>query len=328
MVEENDFQMSDLYNRVYNNKTVRELSQDVIIVTVDGMPRNQIAKTIEAVSLAKPKVIGVDIIFEFPYSGDSILIAGIEHSNSVMAAIETGDGELVTSYFCDSSSHFGIVNLVASERASVIREFRPLYSQGNGFATEIIKTANPAKYNILMAKGGSDEQILYPTQEFMTIPADSIIQNCNIEDLTGKIVLIGDNCNMSDMHTTPVGAMSGITIQASIIETIIKEDYIHTCSTFINWLIAILSCMFFVTLNILTAKKIPVVGKLIMRIIQLAMLYLFFVIGCYLYINKHLYVDFSLSLIMIALGLMAYDIWIGIDSIISAIVSFFKSKRS
>ena len=327
MVEDNDFQMSDLYNRVWNNKTVRQLSHDVVIVSVDGLARDKIAETIEAVSMAKPKAVGIDIIFEFPNENDSILISNIEKSNAVMAAIETIDGEVITSYFCDSLFPIGIVNMLASEKNSVIREFQPVYPRGTSFAAEIVKTAHPIQYELLMSNDGENEQISYPAMDFMSIPADSIIQGHCIEELTGKIILIGDIHNMADMHTTPIGTMSGISIQASIIETIIHEKYTHTCSAFVNWLIAILSCMLFVALNILTAKKMPAVGKLIMRIVQLSMLYLFFIIGCHLFINKQIYVDFSLSLVMIALGLLAYDIWIGVEAICRKTISYFKQKK-
>lgn len=327
MVEENDFQMSDLYNRVWNNKTVRLLSQEVVIVTVDGMTRNQIAQTIESVSLAKPKVVGVDIIFEFPNENDSVLINNIDNSNAVMAAIETSNGEIITSYFCDSLWPIGFVNMLTSEKTSVIREFRPAYSQGTSFAAEIVKMSYPSQYEILMSKGSENEQISYPLTDFMSIPADSIILGYHLKELTGKIVLIGDAHNMADMHTTPIGTMSGINIQASIIETIIRGKYTHTCPAFVNWLIAILSCMLIVALNFLTAKKMPAVGKLIMRIVQLSMLYLFFIIGCHLFINKQIYVDFSLSLVMIALGLLAYDIWIGVEAICRKTISYFKQKK-
>ncbi len=324
MVEVKDYQMSDFYNRVFDNRSVRELSKNIVIVPVDGLSRNQIAQVVEGISSGCPKAIGVDLLFEFPYESDSTLIESMRCPKVVMAAVDMNNGEIMTSYFCDSSCRMGMVNMVATSSGSVIREFIPIYSKGNSFAMEIIKDAYPSQYQKVIKRGTERRTIYFPSVEFPTISADSVYAGIGVDALRDKIVLVGDCDNMSDMHITPIGTMSGIKIQATIIETLIGEKNIKSISIFGNWLIAILSCMFFVALNIYVAKRIPAVGKLIIRIVQLLILYLYFAVGCWMFIHKQIYVDFSLSLAMIALGLLAYDLWIGIEALCKGIVKRIK----
>ena len=324
MIEVKDVQMSDFYNRVSDSKSIRELSQNVVLISVDGKSREQIARVIECVSMEHPKAIGVDLLFEYPFDSDSALIESVNGENVIMAAVDMGNGERTTSYFCDSTFRIGMVNMMAASSGSVVREFLPTYPEGNCFALEIIKDAYPSQYCGLLNGKDGEKVIYYPSIEFPIIEADSVITGVNMDNLQDKVVLIGDCNNMADMHVTPIGTMSGLNVHASIIETIIGERYVKSFSPFANWLIAILSCLLFVTLNVFVAKKIPAVGKLVIRVVQLLVLYLFFAFGCWLFIHKHINIDFSLSLAMIALGLLAYDIWVGVEALCKGIIKRIK----
>jgi len=324
MIEVKDVQMSDFYNRVSDSKSIRELSQNVVLISVDGKSREQIARVIECVSMEHPKAIGVDLLFEYPFDSDSALIESVNGENVIMAAVDMGNGERTTSYFCDSTFRIGMVNMMAASSGSVVREFLPTYPEGNCFALEIIKDVYPSQYCGLLNEKDGKKVIYYPSIEFPIIEADSVITGVNMGKLQDKVVLIGDCNNMADMHVTPIGTMSGLNVHASIIETIIGERYVKSFSPFANWLIAILSCLLFVTLNVFVAKKIPAVGKLVIRVVQLLVLYLFFAFGCWLFIHKHINIDFSLSLAMIALGLLAYDIWVGVEALCMGIIKRIK----
>lgn len=324
MIEVKDVQMSDFYNRVSNSKPVRELSQHVVLIPIDGKSREQIAQVIKCVSQEHPKAIGVDLLFEYPYDSDSALIESVTGENVIMAAVDMGNGERTTSYFCDSTFRIGMVNMLAASSGSVVREFSPTYPEGNCFALEIIKDAYPSQYSDLLNGGDERKAIYYPSIEFPIIEADSVMVGVNMGNLQDKVVLIGDCNNMADMHVTPIGTMSGLNVHASIIETIIGERYVKSFSPFTNWIIAILSCLLFVSLNVFVSKKIPAVGKLIIRVVQLLVLYLYFAFGCWLFIHKHINIDFSLSLAMIALGLLAYDIWVGIEALCKGIYKRIK----
>ena len=326
MIEVKDVQMSDFYNRVSDSKSVRELSQHIVLIPVDGKSREQIAQVIECVLLEHPKAVGVDLLFEYPYDSDSTLIESVRDENVVMAAVDMGNGDLSTSYFCDSTFRLGMVNMMAASSGSVVREFLPTYPEGNCFALEIIKDAYPSQYCGLLNGKDGEKVIYYPSIEFPIIEADSVIDGVNVDILQDKVVLIGDCNNMADMHVTPIGTMSGLNVHASIIETIIGERYVKSFSPFANWIIAIISCLLFVTLNVFVAKKMPAVGKLVIRVVQLLVLYLYFAFGCWLFIHKHINIDFSLSLAMIALGLLAYDIWVGIGALCKGVYKRIKHR--
>ena len=58
-----DFQMSDVYNRVADNRSVRTLSKEILIVPLDGYGRFEIANIISTVNSLEPKAMGLDIMF-------------------------------------------------------------------------------------------------------------------------------------------------------------------------------------------------------------------------------------------------------------------------
>ena len=328
-VEVKDYQMSDLYNVVTNNSTVRELSKDVIIVGADGLSRDQIASAIDYISACNTKAISVDILFEYPYESDSTLINSITKSDAVLAAVVTGDKKnpIRNSYFCnDYGVRVGAVNVEATSPASVVRDFEKSYptkdSQINSFAMELAG-CHSSKNVIEEGK----QSVFYHGIDFVTIQGDSL-QNGEFDSvINDKIVIIGDLNNSSDMHNTPIGIMSGVQIHASITNTILNELSMKKMGQVFNWIIAILSCMLFVAMNFFCSKHLPVMGKLTMRLIQILCLYLFFVLGCWLFASKHIYVDFSLSITMIALGLMSYDIWCGVVGIGKKFVSKVTNKK-
>ena len=60
-----DVEFSDFYDRVIYNKSEKDISDDIVIVSIDSVNgRNEIAHTLVDLANCQPKVIGVDILFE------------------------------------------------------------------------------------------------------------------------------------------------------------------------------------------------------------------------------------------------------------------------
>lgn len=59
------------------------------------------------------------------------------------------------------------------------------------------------------------------------------------------------------------------------------------------------------------------VKGLIMRIVQVTLLYLTIRLGYYFFIEHNIIINFSYSLMMLTFGLFAGDIWIGMTTIIT-----------
>lgn len=330
-VEVKDYQISDLYTVVADKSLQKKNSNNVVLVAVDGLSREQITDVISMVNEASPRVIGVDIMFQYKYDGDSSLIAVTSACNIVMASVRCDDSTMATSYFCDEAhkSRLGFTNLEVTSPIDVVRYYRDQYkvndSLFNSFATEVTIASG---YDI----GRCDTEvtyIYYPSLDFWVIKPNMLVEQpaeCK-EIMKDKIVLIGDMENMQDMHPTPIGAMNGLQIQASIIETIIGNHYIKRSSAWITWAIAILSCVLIILFNLYLSKKNLAIGKFLFRLAQILLLYLFFWVGCMLFAKHDICVDFAPALSTIAVGLLAYDIYFGLLSLYKKIIVKFNTQK-
>lgn len=319
-IEENDYQIIDLYSVVLDENSSPMVSDNIVLVTVDGLPREDIASVVEIIKKADSKVIGIDIIFEYKCGIDSALLEATNASNIVLAATVDGDFKLHKSYFCDSlhKAYSGVALLEQPSPISMVRQYRTKYFIGdslyNTFATEIIRRSGEKVKHY----DDDNQYIFYPAIDFMTIESDILVQNpekCK-EFFKDKIVLVGDDKNMQDVHPTAFGAMSGLRIQASIIETILGDHRITTWPKWVEWMMAIISCILLIIVNMILANKMPTIGKLLFRFFQLIILYGCFTLGCSIFKNHYLYVDITPTLSMIAVGLLAYDFWNGISLLI------------
>ena len=65
-------------------------------------------------------------------------------------------------------------------------------------------------------------------------------------------------------------------------------------------------------------------GNLVMRVLQVLCLYVFFALGCKAFISRLHYIDFAPTLLMIGLGMFAYDLWVGLIALFNLV---FKKKK-
>lgn len=337
-----DFKMSDVYNSVVNSKNPPTLSPDIKIVNVDDCSRLQIAEVLNAVNAAKPKAIGLDVMFPWQYAEDDVLIDAIRSCDNIVLPCrvkyndaEGGFEEIQGSYFYDDSFfHYGIVNFESYAISSTVREFCPSFSIDDttydSMPVELVSIASPGAYKTLQERSNAKEFISYPAIEFETISGKELLEDGEnlSEELSGKIVFVGDIYDGHDFHITPIDkAMPGVKIQAYTTQTILFGQYIRTTSTFFNWMLAILTCLLFISLNFISRYNFPNVGKIVLRLLQILCLYLFYIIGCKIFANHRIYIDFMPALTMMALGLFAYDVWVGGVAIVKKIHLAKQNKK-
>ena len=334
-VQGNDFQISDVYNNVTNSRAVSTLSEDVTIIALDGGNRDDIANVLNLVDSLNPSAVGLDVLFLWEYDGDERLIDAIEHCGNLVLPVEVSDqvDTLTGSYFYDKldCSHFGAINLDSYSLSQSVRSFWPTLKCGeaivNSFGPEIVSLASPARYQELIARHRESETITYPSIEFPVIGYRDFLDSPtqHISDVTGKIVLLGDLNNGSDYHVTPINVGTpGVKIHAYIIDTVLNGKYISSTPKWISWAIAILLCFVFISINFFIGDVSSNLGNLLMRVLQVISIYLFFALGCRAFISRLHYIDFAPSLLMIGLGLFAYDLWMGLGALFQIV---FKRKK-
>ena len=328
--KEIDFQMSDLYNAVADNKAIHPFSQDVVIVGTDGCSRKEVLDIINKVSDCQPKAIGLDIYFTYPEEDNTYLIQTILGTPNLVGtefAEQDVDGvhfhqKYMSFYDSELRPLSGYINLNISNPQQVVRTFRPFVKSIDGdtlysMPYVLAKLANPNKVNKLISQNQDEVIIDYTTCDIMILTADELEDSYARESIYNKVVLIGDVQDLSDAHLTPVhGLKAGVMIHAYALQTILGEQYIDTTKSWFNWFIAILLCVIYVSLLLFSKRCMINYGSLVLRIGQFLVIYLLIYIGCSVYQSSHFYIDFAPGVLMLGLGSLAFDLWFGAYALI------------
>lgn len=320
MEKASDFTVDDFYQLVADSRQVRRLDDKVVIVAVDGMSRQEIAGVIEAVDFCAPRALGVDLLFNHPQPGDTLLVGALS-SCSVLVAPEclawTDGAELpavVDGYIYDmvDAPRRGVVNLDVSDRRATVRSFRHVVEADDGSHDSFV-TAMARQYmggEAVMAQHRRDvsETIRFDGVDFDVIAGDDVLSR--EDDIRGKAVLIGTVDDRADMHPTPVdGDMPGVMVHAHALAMVLGDGYVNPTPEWVNWAIAVGLCLFFIVIQLWIGSHEA--GNLFVRIFQVSTLLLIVLTGCHLYMRYGISVNFSRPLVMVAFGLMAVDVWVG-----------------
>lgn len=322
-----DFQLSDIYNSVEASRPVKTVSNDVVVVNIDGCNREEALSTVTLVAQCGPKAIGLDVLF--PIAKDS---AKNGYLKTVVAKIpvlvfSTGvtynekDGTYSREFlsFCESEKdfkphHIGYVNLDTSRPWEVVRSFVPCVRTKDGktlnaMTFELARMASPERAQQLLDRGNFAETIDYTSYEIEVIQAEELNDPKEQQKLKDKVVFVGAMSEVKDTYLTPLREpIAGVMIHAHVVQTILSGSYIRESSTWFNWFIAIVLCMTFITLLWIARKRMSNVGNLLIRISQFVIMFVLVWLGCYIYSVHHMYMDFSPAIWMLGLGAIAFDI--------------------
>lgn len=333
-IQGDTFEISDVYNYVADNRDVRNLSDDVTIISIDGCDRQDIATLIPAVESLKPGAIGLDVLFFQDFDGDEELINSLNSASNLVLPIllDNESGSTTGSYFYNqlADATFGIINLNVDSNNQPVRTFKPHIQfndmKVNTFAAELASIVDEGKYNELIKRANEAETICYPSTEFYTISYMDFLESPEsfAQNIHNKVILLGDTNQGNDFHVTPISSgIPGVQIHAHIIDTIINSKYVRTSPSWLNWSIGFILCFILIFINFRIWDKIPLICNIVTRIIQVACLYCFFALGCKVYVGNYYCIDFSPILLMAGLDLFAYDLWVGLVAVFRLL---FKKK--
>lgn len=337
----NDFTINDFYNKVADNRLVSTLDSDIVIIDIADSDRDGIADILETVALCGPRAVGLDVVFSDRREGDERIIEAVGHCPNIVMAVSVKNDSLTDRFAIDEQSYFtdslgitsvGAINFPTQHTNRTIREFRPDYKSIDGtevpsFALALSEMNSPDHHNpdIFRERGNEHEIIRYYSRIFKTFTPDNLIEHA--EELSDKIVLIGALGDPADIHATPVtNSMPGILIHAHSTATILSGSYFYQLHKYANWAIAFTSCFLVVFLSL--SLHLGIKG-LLLRILQVALLYTAIRVGYYFFIEHDVVINFSYTLLMLTFGLFACDIWIGMTTIFKWIAGLFsKSDKS
>lgn len=340
----NDFTINDFYNKVADSRHVATLDSNIVVVDIAESDRDGIAEILETIALCGPRAVGLDVLFSDQREGDERLIEAVRNCPNIVLAVAVKKAPGTDRFTIDEQTYFtdslgdvqiGAINFPTQHTNRTIREFRPDYTGEDGedipsFALALSEMNSTDTHNtgIFRARGNEYETIRYYSRIFKTFTPDNLIQHA--EELSDKIVMIGAIGDPGDIHATPVTAsMPGILIHAHATATILSGSYFYQLHKYANWAIAFISCFIVILLSL--SLNLGIKG-LLLRIIQVGLLYLSIRIGYYFFIEHDVIINFSYTLLMLTFGLFACDIWIGFTTIFRWIAGLFakpdKSKAN
>lgn len=233
-----NFHMTDLFCEAENGNSPQDTSSVITIVDMSEVfNRAELATIIEHIDNLQPAIIGVDIRFDGErddHIGNERLIETVLNTNSpVVWANQLSDWsdeekqfiKVLHSFFVDRGIQVeeGFTNVQHDINGGTVRSYG-IMRQVNGFTTYSL----PAKLAIAMTgdstilKKSDDCNIRYSSTHFPTVPFDKITENANL--IRNHIVILGALHDKRDMHYSPMGPTSGVSIIAFATNTLINNN--------------------------------------------------------------------------------------------------------
>lgn len=319
MEKASDFRFSDFYTLVANKRPIKELDGNIVIVALDGCDRAEMARAIDAIDYCAPAAVGIDIVFGPPLDPDDDPLSESMAlcSNFVMPITieeDTTGYSIINSYYDEiisPSGGFAAINIQGEEgQLTTIREFKTDFDVDGtvikSLPTALAKIKNPEAAQKLASRGKDIEEINFASREFEILTPNEILDRP--ESIEGKVVLLGKIHDGADRHITPLdNYMPGILIHAYTLATILEGDYTRTLTPLEDWLIAALLCLLIVRINI---KLIDMVmGPLLVRTLQIGLLYFLILTGTIVYVKYNIDLNFSYSILTVSLGVAACEVY-------------------
>lgn len=310
--------MTDFYERAAAHSGVTELDTTVTIVSIDFCSHDDIAEVLDLVRESQPKAIGLDVMF-YSLDSDTLLKASLKRAASLLT-LPINDGESLPSQsFVNkdtlTDARFGLADLAQENRSTPIRHY--FLSVGS----------EPSFVKQLALAGGYDirnlnetEPLRYGGKEFYTVNAREMLDEgyFNAEDFHDKIVLIGTTFDPADMHYTPIdNSMPGVQIHAYSLATLISGNPVKSMPLYIVYTIALLFTV--ATIWLCMRVEDHPYSNLVSRIIPLGIILIFIYISYHFYNSHNFYIDFTIVLAMTASGMLCYDLYTGVPSLMKAL---------
>ena len=264
---------------ILNKDSVR--AEEIVVVEIDDATLSQIkeqwpfrraqyAKALNILNEGKPKVVGFDIVF----SGEGF---SFQDDEAFTQALKDFKGQVVLAYFFTKhktpiypelefrkNAITGFIN-VATDKDGVVRRARSYFSSADFFdfswAVKISSAflgATPKEANnyILLNKkkiplqraGISHINYFLAPEDITTISFKDLTSRNFPSDLFfNKIVLISPTLDIAhDIHSTPLGSIPGIFIQANVIADILRGKFLQSVPFVVDLAIFALTLVFMI----------------------------------------------------------------------------------
>jgi CHASE2 domain-containing sensor protein len=258
--------LTDIY---FSQLMEEKVDTNIVLINIGELNRVEISKVIQKIATAKPKVIGVDVLFD-AHNKDTIGIELLkkvakEHKEKMVWAM-TKQSSIINNLYIDfGKENSGFIDLITNEsRTEPVRFFKPI-EEVNGdevvsFATAVSNKWDKSSEEFLKNRTSSVEFINYfgNQESFYQIEGISILDSQNGNNLnaviSNKIVLLGflgsgkfnRLDDLRDLFYTPMNKTLfsrshpdayGVVIHANIIRMINERSYLDEINPIVSGII-------------------------------------------------------------------------------------------
>jgi CHASE2 domain-containing sensor protein len=340
-----DFDFNDLYYSKVSGR-IDSIDKRIVIVNIGMANREEIAMIIDKVASYKPKVMGLDVLFNEPREEkeDSVLRDCFRRNKNLVLAVKyqtNKQDKLIggNNVFADSSTKVGFVNFPYDTDYESIRYYFPFKADDHdknivipSFTSALVKEYDKAAYEKILKKSNQKTIINY-TRELSHKKSDYQVVELNqlMNDevypgaIEGKIALLAYvNTNPNDVEDkkfTPMNEryygktvpdMNGIVVHANIISMVLDRNYIKKIPSWGNILLAIVICWLHMSFFVHYYLESHIWFHLAAKIAQVASAIFFVWLGMEIYRRYGLKVDMKMSLVTIILAvdvIYFYEAW-------------------
>ncbi len=307
-----EFSFLDTYYAQKMSPEIENLNQQLVLVNVGNKSREELALALDKIQEQKPKVIGVDIIFDVEKEKaiDLFLEKQLQAPNIISAYAIKSRNLIKNSPKIGVFRHkLGYANFNFDKYNSVIRNFQ---------AKKIIDDFTYTSFGLRVAQSywGLQKKIDWKNMESNSIPinynggleryfsldVDDVMRLDSIPLMRNSIVLmgylgtpLGNSNDIEDKHFTPLNqefmAKSapdtfGVVIHANIIEMLINENELRILPNWalilIGFILTFIAVAYFIKLNKRHIERYMLVRKLV----QLGFTILFIWVALWLLSNN------------------------------------------
>lgn len=246
-----DFEMTDIYYQILQDTEEVEEDDDVTIVDMSELySRRDLAVTLHNIEVLKPKVIGVDVVFEGLKEdsvGDEMMrklaskYKNIVYSYKLLnyANDSTGYADAVHSFFATEEIKEGFTNMQRNLYGGMKRQLsigqKHLGMVVPSFMTQV---ANDFESGKPLTVEERELTINFTPKRFRVVKPADICKNP--EWLTGKVILFGAMKDEQDMHYTPLGKIAGVELLAYSVATLLEQSEVWTPGAWLTGLLSFL----------------------------------------------------------------------------------------
>lgn len=299
----NDYSFEDVFYRIMDVGGKKDTSRIVTIVDMTELQtRAELAQVLTDISSLKPKVLGVDIVFEGHKDPvvDSMLADAARKSHGIFAykIIDRTD-ESVHSFFmpCDSLKE-AFVNMPRKLYGGLKRSLHIGRVHEGKLCPSIMKVvADSYMEEEIIPLADEELRINFSPMVFEVVNYADVLQN---EDLIkDRIVLLGAMKEENDMHYTPQGKMAGTELLAYGVETVLKHNRLKVVEGWAVFLISFLVVMLIVLIRaryLAFADRRHPLLRAVLRMELLVGLVLFSLIAIIVWVEFELFLEYNVSI--------------------------------